>query len=81
MVEEELTPVIEKLSELEEDTTVPKNVRARISSIIAFLRENVDLSMKINKALHELDEIANDSNLQSYTRTQIWGIVSLLEKI
>jgi len=45
------------------------------------LNGKTDLSIRINKALNELDEIADDTNIQSYTRTQIWNIVSLLEKI
>jgi len=37
--------------------------------------------IRINKALHELEEIADDINLQPFTRTQLWNIVSILEKI
>ena len=81
MVEKELKPVIDALSELEEDITVPKNIKSKIAEIINSLQDNVELSIRINKALNELDEIANDSNLQSYIRTQIWGVVSLLEKL
>lgn len=76
-----LKPVMEALSALEEDSTVPKNIRIRIEDIINSLKEKVDLSIRINKALNELDEISNDAGLQSYIRTKIWEIVSLLEKI
>ncbi|MBU0461926.1 MAG: UPF0147 family protein, partial [Nanoarchaeota archaeon] len=38
-----------------------------------------ELSIRINKALSELDEISDDTNLQAYTRTQIWNIASMLE--
>ena len=38
-----------------------------------------NLFKKINKALHELEEVAEDTNMQPYTRTQIWNVVSLLE--
>ena len=44
-------------------------------------KENMELSIKVNKAMNELDDIASDINLQAYTRTQIWNIVSSLEKI
>lgn len=81
MVEKKLMPVIKVLSELGEDLTVPKNIRLKIEGTINALNENAELSIRVNKALHELDEISNDSNIQSYTRTQIWSVVSMLEKI
>ena len=81
MVGEELKPVIDALTELEEDSTIPKNTRAKIAEILNSLKESSELSIKVNKAFNALDEISNDSNLPSYIRTQIWGIVSLLEKV
>jgi uncharacterized protein (UPF0147 family) len=78
---EEVLKVIEILEELHEDTSVPKNVKDKIVSTIKALNEKSELSIRINKALHELEEIADDPNLQPYTRTQVWNIVSLLEKV
>ena len=69
------------LSELKEDLTVPKNVRLKIEKIIQMLNEKTEMQIKISKALNELEEIADDVNLQSYTRTQVWNIISVLEKI
>lgn len=73
--------VIDLLSEISEDTTTPKNVKGKMLQIIAILREDVDDSIKKNKVLYELDEIVNDNNMQQYIRTQIWNVVSLLEKL
>ncbi len=82
MSSEELTAeTIEQLQELEEDTNIPKNIKTKIKSITNILKEDTELSIKVNKALNELDEISNDPNLEAYTRTQIWNIVSILEKI
>lgn len=78
---EKIKEVITILNELEEDLTVPKNVKLKIKKIIETLRDTKDLSMKVSKVLTELDEIADDTNMQSYTRTQLYGIVSLLEKV
>lgn len=77
----ELDIVVGNLSELQEDATVPRNVRNHIQTIINNLKNGVELSIKVNKALNDLDEISADVNLQSYTRTQIWNIMSVLEKI
>ncbi|MCK4522301.1 MAG: UPF0147 family protein [Nanoarchaeota archaeon] len=81
MMTKDIQNVIELLSELSEDTSIPKNVREKTDKIRIVLEEDVDVSIKVNKALNELDEIGNDNNIEPYTRTQIWNIVSLLEKI
>ncbi len=73
--------VIESLQELTQDNIVPKNVRDGLQSVIKYLSEEGELSLKIDKALHKLEEISEDNNLQTYTRTQIWNIVSILESI
>lgn len=77
----EVDIVINSLNEVKEDATVPRNVRTKIEAIMDTLKEDTELSIKINKALNELDEIASDINLQAYTRTQIWNIMSVLEKL
>ena len=77
----QLDAVVSSLSEVREDSTVPRNVRTRIESVVITLKEDTELPIKVNKALNELDQIANDVNLQSYTRTQIWNIMSMLEKL
>ncbi len=81
MITKDIKDVIDLLSELSEDTSIPKNVREKTDKIRIVLEEDVDVSIKVNKALNELDEIGNDNNIEPYTRTQIWNIVSLLEKI
>ena len=81
MSNKEIEEIIETLNEVQEDVTVPKNVKIMMQDIINTLKEDTTLSIKINKVLNELDEIASDVNLQSYTRTQIWHIVSVLEKL
>jgi len=73
--------VVNSLNEIKEDATVPRNVRTKIESVVNTLKEDTESSIKVNKALSELDQIANDVNLQAYTRTQIWNIMSMLEKI
>ena len=77
----EVDSVISSLNEVQEDATVPRNVRSKIQNINNTLKANTETSIKVNKALNELSEIANDINLQSYTRTQIWNAITLLEKL
>ena len=79
MTQVQIKQIIEALTQLGEDTTVPRNVRSKIESAIKTLNEDTELSLKIDKAIQYLDDISNDTNIQPYTRTQIWNIVSLLE--
>lgn len=76
----QIQEIINALSELLDDSTVPKNIKTKVENTIKVLKEN-DVSMGVDKARQELDEIADDSNIQPYTRTQVWAIVSMLEKV
>jgi uncharacterized protein (UPF0147 family) len=73
--------VIQALTALKEDEGVPKNVRIKIDSIMRDLSDETDLSMKVGKSLHNLDEISEDLNLPAFIRTQIWNVSSMLEKL
>lgn len=77
----EIEEIIEIVEDICNDSGVPKNVKSKLQSTIVALKEDIEVSIRINKALHELDEISDDTNLQAYTRTQIWNVVSLLEKL
>lgn len=78
---EKTKEVIDALLEVANDNTIPKNVREKINNIITNLKHQDELSLKIDRALHELEEISEDSNLQAYTRTQVWNIASMLESL
>lgn len=74
--------VFEMISKIENETTVPKNIKIKMQNIVTDLQEQgKELDFRINKALQELDEISEDINLPDYIRTQIWSIVSILESI
>ena len=78
----ELGGVLEAIDELQEDNTVPKNIKLKLYGISAMLKEEkADKRMVINKALDQLAELSDDVNLQAYTRTQLWNIVSMLESL
>lgn len=78
---DELQQVLVALQELNEDSTVPKNVKLKVENTIKMLNANAELSIKVSKALNELEVVADDSNVQAHTRTQIFNIVSLLELV
>ena len=77
---EALQIILEDLSSIEKDSTVPKNVRLRIKAAMDILTsEDKNLNLKIDKSIQQLGDVADDPNLPSYTRMQIWSVVSQLE--
>ena len=74
--------ILELLNLIEQDRTVPKNVRTKIKEVISSLAENNGKSkeVKVDQAIQQLDDLSGDPNLPPYTRTQIWSVVSALEK-
>lgn len=78
---ERLQQIIDALTELSTDNTVPRNVKNQLTRAIAVLNSDEEHRIKVSKALEELDEVIDDPNMQPYTRTQLWNIVSLLETV
>ena len=81
MSESGIADVIEVMTDLMNDNTVPRNIKMKMDGIIKSLQDKQDKSLKINKALSVLEEISDDNNIQPYTRTQLWNIVSMLESL
>ena len=81
VVNEKIADMVNLISELQEDSTVPRNVKDKLVFCASALQEDAEVSLRIDKARHALEEISDDSNLQPYTRTQLWNIASLLEKL
>mgnify|MGYP001588353997 CR=1 FL=1 len=80
MSEDKIVIIISKLSIIGSDLTVPKNVRTNVKKAISALEENgKEQNVKIDKALEALSDVDNDPNIPSYTRSQIWGVISELE--
>jgi len=79
---EELEEVLSMIRELSEDFSVPRNVKKNLLVIEGILKdENKDLSLRVDKAVSILDEVNEDPNIQMFTRTQIWSLVSMLSKL
>lgn len=82
MMSQQILSIVETLTQIGEDQSVPKNIRAKIKNAIEFLnQEDASIEIKKDKALQELDNLDDDPNLPTYTRTQIWNVVGLLESL
>lgn len=72
--------IVENLLSMDDDPTIPRNVRIRIKKAISIMQnEQEKFDLKVDKSLQELGDIAEDPNLPQYTRMQIWTLVSQLE--
>ena len=81
MTDQKIQQVVELLGELSSDSTIPKNVKNMINQITEILNQKVEMSMKIDKVMHIFDQMNDDPNIDPFTRTQLWNVVSMLESI
>ncbi len=83
MVKEELEAAAELMDAVMEDRGVPRNIRGKVEEAKKKVLESAEkeLSVNISSALYMLDDISNDINMPSHTRTEIWQIISELEAI
>jgi uncharacterized protein (UPF0147 family) len=78
----EIKRIVGMLENVMNERGVPRNVRESLDNAAKTLDSRTrkeSAKEKISQAISILDESANDPNLATYTRTQIWGIISLLE--
>ena len=80
--DEDIADIVELLSEVSEDRTVPRNIRGAAANAMEILQDNgKDSVVKASEAIAVLDEISTDLNMPVHARTKIWNILSLLETI
>ncbi len=81
MFSQKIVDMISLLEEIQDDSTVPRNVKDKLQLCSSALQDDIEISLKVDKVRHALEAVSEDSNLQSYTRMQIWNISSMLEKL
>ncbi|MAG17966.1 MAG: hypothetical protein CL944_00660 [Candidatus Diapherotrites archaeon] len=65
-----------------EDNSVPRNIRKTIDDAKQKITSKEDtLNVNISNAIYLMEDISNDINMPSHTRTEIWTIISELEAI
>jgi len=80
-VAEEVAAVKEIMESIVSDTGVPRNIRKAVDDSKIKLDGTDEIAHKISSAIYLLDDISNDINMPSHTRTDIWQIISELESI
>ncbi|HJJ39361.1 MAG TPA: UPF0147 family protein [Methanocorpusculum sp.] len=73
---------IAMLQMLNEDPTVPRNIRKVADETMKILLdEKKQVSLRASLALSKIDEVASDSNIPMHARTKVWEIASALEAV
>jgi uncharacterized protein (UPF0147 family) len=74
--------IIEQIEMMKEEKEMPKNIKAKLQQVIEILKtEGQETSLKIDRALSELEEVSDDVNIPSDVRMDLFNLSSLLENI
>jgi uncharacterized protein (UPF0147 family) len=80
--EEIVKKCTEMLEKITQDTSVPRNIRKSVSEVKnELLNSDESLAVRAAAVISELEELSNNPNIPSHTRTLVWSIVSQLEMI
>ncbi len=75
----QLNEIVNFLGTIGDDSSVPKSLKMRIQETIGVLKTEDEITLKINRAISELEDIGNDTNITPYIRTQVYNLISSLE--
>jgi uncharacterized protein (UPF0147 family) len=73
--------IVELMTAVVEDSSVPKNIRKALSDAKERLRSDDELTVKVSAAIYSLESVAEDVNMPPHARMQIWSIMSELESL
>ena len=80
--DDKIAQVCDGLNMLNEDNSIPRNIRRGAEEVKATLLNNGNpLDVRVATATSKLDEMANDPNIPLHGRTLIWNIMSRLEEL
>ncbi len=71
----------EILSQIYNDTSVPRNIRKAAEESSNLLAEDEEPTIKASTVISILDDISNDPNIPIHARILIWNILSELESV
>ncbi|PKK86006.1 MAG: hypothetical protein CVT48_02995 [Thermoplasmata archaeon HGW-Thermoplasmata-1] len=82
MMNKKLENVCSGLDMIQEDNSIPRNIRRGAEEAkTRLLNKNEALDVRIASVVSTLDELANDPNIPLHGRTLIWNIMSQLETV
>lgn len=81
MVEPKVAELIVSMDLILQDVTVPKNIRKVVEDSKAHLLKPGELNLRSGNAIYALDSVSEDVNMPLHARTQIWNLLSNLERL
>ena len=79
-VQRDVNAVVTLMDSLLDDRSVPRNIRAAVEEAKNLLAFNPD-GVAVSRSVYVLDDISNDINMPSHSRTDLWNIISHLEAL
>ncbi len=80
-VKKEMQQLLELMQEVVDDRSVPRNIRTILEEATQKLSGKKVKVEDFSSAIYLLDDVSNDINMPSHTRTDIWEIISKAEAI
>ena len=82
MDEDLYNEVMALMDDLEDDSSIPRNVRKMSSDDKEKMKDtNESMDLRCATVISELDDISNDPNVPSHGRAAIYTIISKLEAL
>lgn len=82
-MDDDMSYVMDIFEELQDDNTVSKNIKSKVSTMKGELEKckEEEMSLTAHKIIYELEELSNDVNLPADVRTRLFSITSTLERM
>jgi uncharacterized protein (UPF0147 family) len=80
MSKELIEEIIQEIEFLNEDRSIPKNLKILLNSVEERINKNCD-DVEISSMLYELEDLTNGTNMPQFCRSAVWSLVSKLEKL
>ena len=78
---DEILAVADHMKSIGQDSTVPRNIRFALLEAAGKIASASEMDVEIGSAIYRMEDIANDINMPSHTRTELWNIISSLESV
>lgn len=80
--DEKIKQVCDFVSMLLEDSAIPRNIRKSVSDARdRMIAEKQNPEVAVASMIYVMEEVSNDINMPLHARTDIWNIISALERV
>jgi len=80
-IEEKVSQIVRLMGTVIDDASIPRNVRRAVGEAKEKLEGSDDLNARVSSAVYAIEQVSEDINMPMHARTQIWTILSALERL